>query len=127
MIIGIGTDIVKIERIRRLLELYPGFADKVFTAGEISYCGGRSNPEQSFAARFAAKEALMKALGTGWDGRVNWLDIEVLQTGRFRPEILAHGATKEILAGLGVTGIHLSLSHEKEFALAFVVLERQKT
>ena len=126
MIVGIGTDIVKIDRIRRLLERYPGFKDKVFRAGEISYCGGQSNPEQSYAARFAAKEALMKALGTGWDGRINWLDIEVIQAGRSRPEIQAHGATKETLDRLGVSGIHLSLSHEKEYALAFVVLERQK-
>lgn len=126
MIIGIGTDIVKVERIRRLLERYPGFVDKVFSRAEISYCDARSNSEQSYAARFAAKEALMKALGTGWDGKVNWKDIEVVQFGRSRPEILAHQGTSELLATLGVTAIHLSLSHEQEYALAFVVLEHQK-
>lgn len=126
MIIGIGTDIIQVERIRRVLERNPRFVDRVFTPGEISYCASKSNPAQSYAVRFAVKEAVMKALGTGWDGVVNWQDIEVLQDTLGKPELLAHGATQALLESRGVTRIHISLSHEKEYALASVVLEDQK-
>ncbi len=126
MILGVGTDIVRIARIKRLLEKYPEFAKKVFTAGEIAYCGSRAHPEQSYAVRFAAKEALMKALGTGWSGKVSWLDIEIVKEGEGRPEIAVHNAMTTILASLGADTVHVSLAHEKEYATAFVVLERQK-
>ncbi len=126
MIIGIGTDIVRVERVRRLLERYPNFIKRVFSAGEIAYCQGKASPEQSFAARFAAKEAVMKALGTGWDGKVNWRDIEVVADGQGRPEIQLRGGARERLNRLEADSVQLSLAHEKEYALAFVVLERQK-
>ncbi len=123
MILGVGTDIVRVERIKRLLERYPNFIEKVFTASEIAYCQAKASPEQSYAARFAAKEAVMKALGTGWDGKINWLDIEVAPDAQGRPEILAHKGTQAMFENIGVQQIHLSLAHEKEFAVAFVVLE----
>lgn len=126
MIVGIGTDIVRVERVRRLLERYPNFIERVFCAGEIAHCRGKASPAQSFAARFAAKEAVMKALGTGWDGRVNWQDIEVVTDTSGNPGIILHGGAGERLASLAADSIHLSLTHEKEYALAFVVLERQK-
>lgn len=126
MIVGIGTDIVKVERVRRLLERYPNFVERVFCAGEITHCQGKANPEQSYATRFAAKEAVMKALGTGWDGRVNWRDIEVFTDKNGKPDILLRGGALERLTALAADRVHLSLTHEKEYALAFVVLERQK-
>lgn len=127
MIAGVGTDIIRVERIKRLLLNYPHFVDKVFTAGEIEYCSGKASPEQSYAVRFSAKEAVMKALGTGWNGMVNWKDIEVVYDEQGKPEILAYNGTRELLDQLEVSAIHVSLSHEKEYAVAFVVLERQKT
>lgn len=126
MIIGIGTDIVEVDRIRRVLERNPRFVDRVFTPAEIGYCASKSNSAQSYAVRFAAKEALMKALGTGWDGVVNWQDIEVLQNTAGKPELHAYGATQELLKSRGVAQIHISLAHEKEYALASVILEDQK-
>ncbi len=126
MIVGIGTDIVRVERIRRLLERYPGFVERVFSAGEINYCQSKARPEQSYAARFAAKEAVMKALGTGWDGRVNWVDIEVVMNAGGSPQLRLHNGSLERMAMLAADNILLSLTHEKEYALAFVVLERQK-
>ncbi|MGC9362838.1 MAG: holo-ACP synthase [Candidatus Syntrophosphaera sp.] len=125
-IAGIGSDIVRVERIRRLLEKYPSFTQRVFTPGEIAYCAGKADAAQSYAARFAAKEAMMKALGTGWDRGVNFRDIEVAKGATGRPGIRLHGRAGEIRQELGIGAIHLSLSHEREYALAFVVLELQK-
>lgn len=127
MILGVGTDIVRVERIRRLLEKYPHFVDKVFTEDEIRYCSERSFPEQAYAVRFAAKEAVMKALGTGWSGKTNWQDIEVIRDVSGKPDIALYNSTKELMQELRVTGIHCSLSHERDFAVAFVVLETEKT
>lgn len=124
MIIGIGIDMVRVERINRLLERYPNFVERVFSTGEIAYCKQKASPAQSYAARFAAKEAVMKALGTGWDGRVNWLDIEVVVNSGGKPEILLHKLASDKMAALGAGKIHLSLTHEREYALAQAVLER---
>ncbi len=123
---GIGTDLARVERIRRLLERYPGFVERVFSVQEIGYCRGKASPEQSYAARFAAKEAVMKALGTGWDGRVNWRDIEVVSPGSGPPQLRLSGGAEARMLALGADSILLSLTHEKEYALAFVVLESQK-
>ena len=127
MIIGIGADIIQVERIARLLDQYPGFCHRVFTAAEIEYCNGKGNRTQSFAVRFAAKEAVMKALGTGWDGRINWTDIEIGKDANGRPCVAVYNATRELIDSLGVDRIHISLSHEKEFALAYVILERENS
>ncbi len=123
---GIGSDIIRVERIRRLLDRYPGFIQRVFTPGEIAYCEPKADPAQSYAARFSAKEAIMKALGTGWDRGVNFRDIEVVKGATGSPGIRLQGTAGEICQELGIGAIHLSLSHEREYALAFVVLEFQK-
>lgn len=99
------------------------FVQRVFTPQEQAYCEARANKAQSYAARFAAKEALMKALGTGWDGLVNWLDIEVVNNSLGKPCLNVHGHVAELLAGREVSGIHLSITHEREYALACAVLE----
>lgn len=122
MTFGIGTDIVKVSRISKILDRHPEFAQKVFTDSEIEYCSSRPSPAQSFAVRFAAKEAVMKALGTGWDGRINWRDIEVLNAGEGVPKLKLHGLALRRMEALGADTALLSLSHEKEYAVAFVLL-----
>jgi holo-[acyl-carrier protein] synthase len=123
MIIGIGCDIVAVARIKRAIDNNPRFVEKLFTPAEIAYCSAKANYAQSYAARFAAKEAVMKALGTGWDGKVNWLDIEVLTTESGCPYVQLSDGAKSLCEQRQVTNIQLSLSHEKEHALAFVILE----
>ncbi|MDP2172606.1 MAG: holo-ACP synthase [Candidatus Cloacimonadaceae bacterium] len=122
MIFGIGTDIISVQRVARVIERNPRFVDKVFTTNEIDYCSKKANPAQSYAARFAAKEALMKAIGSGWDGRINWIDIEIINDSQGKPGFSLHKATKGFMEDNGIDGTHLSLSHEKDYAVAFVVL-----
>ena len=124
MIYGIGTDIIKVERLQKSMEANPRFGEKLFTAAETAYCEGRASKFQSYAARFAAKEAVMKAFGTGWNERVHWLNIEILREGDDSPKVLLHNDTKALAEELGIRAIHLSLSHEKEYATAFVVMEK---
>lgn len=126
MIIGIGVDLVKIERVRKLLDNYTEFITQVFTAGEIEFCRAKADSASSFAARFAAKEAMMKALGTGWNEKVNWLDIEVINERQGKPILKIGGRTLQLMQQMGVRQTHLSLSHERDYALAFVVLEGEK-
>lgn len=120
LIIGIGTDIIEIERIKQAVMASAGrFATKVFTPEEIAYCQGKKNPYPSFAARFAAKEAVLKALGCGFSG-VRWQDIEVVkQDGA--PRILLRGKTLEIARGLGVSQVMISLAHSNSHAVAYAV------
>ena len=123
MIIGIGTDIIDVQRIERVIERNQGFIDKVFTSVEIAYCEARASKAQSYAARFAAKEAMMKALGTGWGEGVCWQDIEVASEASGKPRIMLSGKALERAKTLGAEHWHLSLSHEHAAAVAFVVLE----
>lgn len=106
------------------MESNPRFGEKLFTTAETTYCEGRASKFQSYAARFAAKEAVMKAFGTGWNERVHWLNIEILRDGDDAPKVLLHNDTKALAGELGIRAIHLSLSHEKEYATAFVVMEK---
>ena len=124
MIRGIGSDIVEIERIADALGAHSErFRARVFTEGERDYCDGRPRPPQHFAARFAAKEACMKALGTGRAEGVRWRDVEVTRDPSGRPGLELHGRAAEKASEMGVTRCHLSLSHDGDHALAFVVLE----
>ncbi|HNZ07353.1 MAG TPA: holo-ACP synthase [Candidatus Cloacimonadota bacterium] len=124
MIVGIGTDIIKVERIQKSIEANPRFGEKLFTPAETAYCESRASKYQSYAARFAAKEAVMKALGTGWNELVHWLNIEIVREGDGAPKVLLHNETNAFAASLGIQAIHLSIAHEKEYATAFVVLEK---
>ena len=122
MILGTGVDIVEISRVRRVLERYAQrFLERVYTSDEIAYCRGRA---PNLAARFAAKEAIMKALGTGVRG-VGWKEIEIVRHASEAPAVLLHGRGKLRAEGLGVLDISLSLSHSKEYAIAFVVIQRE--
>ena len=122
MTLSSGVDIIEISRIRRVLDRYPQrFLHRVYTDGEIAYCRGRA---PNLAARFAAKEATMKALGTGIRG-VAWKDIEITRRESGAPGVLLHGRAKLRAQRLGVLDISLSLSHSREYAVAFVVLQRE--
>jgi len=124
MIIGIGTDITEVPRIAAKLAKGDGFRNLVFTPFEISYCEKQAAPAESYAARFAAKEALLKAFGTGWgNGGVNFDEIEVRNDAAGRPEIflIGNGVGKYEL--LGIKKIWVSLSHEKSAAVAMVIIE----
>jgi holo-[acyl-carrier protein] synthase len=120
MIIGIGTDIVSIPRIERAIERFgERFLNKVFTQEEVATC---KEPPQ-LAARFAAKEAALKAIGTGISKGIAFKDIEVRRKSGERPEVRLHGKGKEVAESLGLKAVHLSLSHDGGFAVAFVVIE----
>ncbi len=124
VIFGIGIDIVKISRIENSISsLGDKFLQKIFTPAEISYCQTKSFPAIHFAARFAAKEAFSKAIKTGFSQGVIPKQIEVAKTENDCPYLILHGKTKEICDALGVKNLHLSISHEKEIALAQVVAE----
>jgi holo-[acyl-carrier protein] synthase len=125
MIIGIGTDLIEIERIERSLQRHgEQFMQRVFTPGEIAYCQAKKkSAAESFAARFAAKEAGAKALGTGISRGVSWREFEVTRAPGQRPELRLHGRAAEIAAARGVQRIHLSLTHSRELSMAVVVAE----
>ena len=117
-----GVDIIEIPRVAQVLERYgQRFLNRIFTPGEIAYCRGRA---PNLAARFAAKEATMKALGTGVRG-VGWKDIEVTRHASGAPSIQLHGRAKSRAERLGVQEISVSLSHSREYAVAFVVAQSQ--
>lgn len=121
-IIGIGTDIVDISRIENALERHAQFATHIFTEKEQAICFLPIVRLNSLAGRFAAKEAVSKALGTGI-GKVSWREIEILQTTEGAPFVVLHGAARERANALGVVRIHCSISHEKTMATAMIVLE----
>lgn len=103
----------------------PRFTERVFTAGEREYCERKGVAAfQSYAARFAAKEAFLKALKTGWRGRITWKDIEVIQSDEGVPSLNITGEAETILNNLGAITIHVSLSHTTEHAIAQVILEK---
>lgn len=124
MIVGTGIDIAEVPRIREAIERHgERFLKRIFTEGEIQYCESKANRVERYAARFAAKEAGMKAIGTGWNHGVRWRDIEVARKPGGRPTLLLHGKAAEFAAKLGATNIALSLTHTKEEAMAQVILE----
>ncbi len=125
MIAGTGVDLAEVDRIQRAIERYGRrFVERVFTAGEIGYVERKANRFERYAARFAAKEAGMKAIGTGWRGGVRWRDFEVANLPSGQPTLRFHGKAAERARTLGVTGVHLSMTHTARMALACVVLER---
>jgi holo-[acyl-carrier protein] synthase len=124
MIVGTGVDIAEVSRIRETIERFGDrFLRRIFTEGEIRYCERKARRFESYAARFAAKEAGMKALGTGWSRGVRWRDIEVVRPRGQRPTIQFHGEAAAIAAALGTKNIALSITHTSEEALAHVILE----
>jgi holo-[acyl-carrier protein] synthase len=126
MIVGTGIDLIEIDRIQHSIDRYgERFLNRVYTAGEQAYCLRKRLAAESFAARFAAKEAGAKALGTGISHGVNWLEIEVVREPSGRPTLRFHGRAAEIAARKGVVRTAVSLTHTKELAMASVVLENR--
>jgi holo-[acyl-carrier protein] synthase len=124
MLVGTGIDVVEIERIAHSIERYGArFLERIFTAGEIAYCHRRKNSAESFAARFAAKEAAAKALGTGIQHGVTWTELEVRRAPGERPALHFSGRALEIAERLGVKRISLSIAHGRSVAIATVILE----
>lgn len=122
MIVGIGIDIVEIHRMRAAID-NPAFVRRVFTPAESEYCLSRGRQgAASYAARFAAKEAVMKALGTGLAGGGAWQEIETLPDDKGKPELRLCGVFGELADSLGVTRIHVSLTHAQDYAAAQVLL-----
>jgi holo-[acyl-carrier protein] synthase len=124
MIVGTGVDIVEVPRVAAAIERFgPRFLRRIFTAQEIQYCDSKHNRVERFAARFAAKEAAFKAIGTGLRRGVTWHDAEVTRQPGGRPTLTFHGRGAEFAAQLGVKHVALSLSHTEQHAIAHVILE----
>jgi holo-[acyl-carrier protein] synthase len=124
MIVGTGIDIAEVPRIAESIERFgERFLRRVFTDSEVRYCDSKANRVERYAARFAAKEAAMKALGTGWNHGVRWRDIEVVRRPGGRPTVQFHGKAAEFASHLGARNVALSLSHTPEHAIASVILE----
>ena len=122
--IGIGIDIVDIRRVRGILERQGDrFVRRVFTVAEQDYCRAHRDAAPYFAARFAAKEALFKALGTGWGRGATWCDAEVKREESGAPRLMITGRSQELAEALGTRTVHISLSHSEEAAIAIVILE----
>jgi len=124
MILSIGTDIIEVYRIGETIERTPRFIERVFTEKERAYCDSRgAAAAQSYAGRFAAKEAFLKALRTGWRGEITWQDIEINNDEAGVPSFTIRGAAKKLLSEMGADRIHLSISHTSEHATAQVIFE----
>ena len=125
MILSIGIDITEVYRIRQTIARTPRFAERVYTANERAYCDSKGvAAAQSYAGRFAAKEAFLKALKTGWRGKITWQDIEVISDEDRAPSLNITGEAKRILDERGANRIHLSISHTTDHAVAEVILEK---
>lgn len=124
MIVGTGIDIAEVPRVRAAILRYGArFVERIYTAGEIAYVERKANRYERYAARFAAKEAGMKAIGTGWRRGVRWQDFEVANLPGGKPALRLHGVAAQVAAALGVRSIALSLTHTSEQGMAFVILE----
>jgi len=125
VIVSIGIDIIEVARIREVLLRTPRFTERVYTRAEREYCDSRGVvAAQHYAARFAAKEAALKALQTGWRGGISWQDVEVSAKESGAPYLIFTGEVLSIFQKFDATAAHLSLSHTSEHAIAQVILER---
>lgn len=124
MIVGMGVDLAEVPRVRATVERFGArFIERVFTAAEIAYVERKANRFERYAARFAAKEAGMKAIGTGWKRGVRWRDFEVANLPSGKPTLRLHGEAARVAEQLGVKAVALSLTHTAEMAMAQVILE----
>lgn len=125
MIYGTGIDIVEVQRMAGIIARWGNrFVERVFTPGEIAYCHNRALPAMHYAARFAAKESLLKSLGMGLGMGLSLQEIEVVSDQRGKPEVRLRGKAEGMLHSLGVSAMHLSLSHTRHAATAMVILEK---
>ena len=125
MIVSTGIDIVEVYRIAETMTRTPRFTERVFTKSERAYCDAKgAAAAQSYAGRFAAKEAFLKALQTGWRGKITWHDIEILSDDQGVPNLNISGEARRLVEDRGVAQMHLSISHTTEHAVAHVMFER---
>jgi holo-[acyl-carrier protein] synthase len=125
LIFGAGTDIIEVQRVEDKLLRTTKLKAKLFTATEIAYCESKHRPALHFAARFAAKEAFLKAMGTGWSGGHKFSEIEVVNNALGKPELFVHGKVKQFCETHGIASMEVSLTHIRDVASAVVVLERK--
>lgn len=123
MIIGIGIDMIEVDRVAARIAKEQGFRELVYSPREIAYCDAKAHAGQHYAARFAAKEAFLKALGTGWAAGTAFHEVEILPDGHGAPQLTVLGATAKTLEPRGIKRIWVSLTHLKEIAAAVVTLE----
>jgi holo-[acyl-carrier protein] synthase len=124
MIVGTGVDLAEVPRIRATIERFgPKFVERVYTPSEIAYVERKANKYERYAARFAAKEAGMKAIGTGWRHGVRWQDFEVTNLPSGKPTLRFYGVAAQVAEKLGVKNVSLSLTHTAELGMAHVILE----
>jgi len=123
MIAGLGIDMIEVERVAEKIGKEAGFRELVFSKKEIEYCEAKANKFEHYAARFAAKEAFLKAIGTGWASGTAFNEIEVFNDANGKPEIMLHGQTAITVAAMGNKKISVSLSHLKAIASAVVIIE----
>jgi holo-[acyl-carrier protein] synthase len=122
-IVGIGLDLVKIDRVRAMAERWQErFLQRLYTDAERTLSAGRASPYPFLAGRFAAKEAILKAIGTGWSGGVRWLDLQILNDTAGKPFAVASGRARALLHGAGVTHILVTVSHDGDYAVAEAIL-----
>jgi holo-[acyl-carrier protein] synthase len=125
-IVGIGLDLVKIARVQAIAERWrERFLERLYTEAERRSCFERASPYASLAARFAVKEAVLKALGTGWSAGIRWVDIQVLNDAQGKPVATAAGRVGALLREAGVTAIHISVSHDADYAVAQAILTKE--
>lgn len=124
MIIGVGIDLAEVERIRAAIERHGRrFVERIYTPAEIAYVERKANRYERYAGRFAAKEAGMKAIGTGWKRGVRWQDFEVTNLPSGRPTLQLHGVAATVADAMGVRNIALSITHTADEGMAIVILE----
>lgn len=124
MVIGLGIDMIEVERIAEKIGKDGGFRELIFSNNEIAYCEQKKNKFEHYAARFAAKEALFKALGTGWHEGTSFSEIEVTNTDNGKPQLLFSGNTADIINAMQLSNILVSLTHLKSVASAVVIIEK---
>lgn len=124
MIYGTGIDLIEVKRIEKAITGNDSFRKKIYSTDEIDYCEARTHKFLSYAARFAAKEAFLKALGTGWSDSIKWSEIEILNEKMGKPFIRLTGRAKEIVDQLKINNILVSITHIREYASATVILEQ---
>lgn len=117
-----GVDIVECARLAEIIDRHgERFLQRVFTPRELAYCRGRKRRIEHLAGRFAAKEAVLKVLGTGWRGGINWTDVEVVNDASGRPQVVLAGRCRQIADGLGLADIAISISHTKDYAIGSAI------
>lgn len=124
MIFGTGIDIIEVDRVKNQISKNNGFKEEIFTKREIDYCESKKNKAQHYAARFAAKEAFFKAIGTGWRNGMSFIEIEIVNNELGKPEIVLHGKTKIFSKEQLISNVHVSISHLKKTATAIITLEK---